>query len=102
MNSIEKDYAILDRFNFDIQPVAVKFLNKRPEKIKRLGEDLALCQMVRAAQQGGSFYSDAENLACNPAQFILGYIDPPVLLETGQLGAALQIFKEPRANKRIY
>jgi uncharacterized protein (DUF169 family) len=102
MNSIQNDLAILDRFKFEIQPVAIKFFSKPPERIQRLGQDMALCQMVRAAQQGRFFYADAEHLTCNPAQFLLGYIDPPVLLESGQLGPALGIFKEPRANKRIY
>jgi uncharacterized protein (DUF169 family) len=102
MKTMQIDLAILDKFAFEIQPVAFKFLSNKPEGIKRLGEDMALCQMVRAAQQGGSFYADSENIACNPAQFLLGCIDPPPLLESGQLGAALEIFKDPRANRRIY
>jgi uncharacterized protein (DUF169 family) len=102
MESIQKRLRVVDRFNFEVPPVAFKFLSKQPEGIERLGEDMALCQMVKAAQRGGCFYADSENLACNPAQFLLGYIDPPELLESGQLGAALEIFKEPRANRRLY
>ena len=37
MTLTKKDLAILDKFEFDVQPVGVKFLAKRPDKVERLG-----------------------------------------------------------------
>ena len=38
----KEDLAILDRFDFDVQPVGVKFSVKRPDLVDRLDENTAL------------------------------------------------------------
>lgn len=95
-------FSILDKFNFTYAPVAVKFFPKKPEGIERLGKRIAWCQMLTEAQQGQAFYSDAENHFCEPALFLLGHEDVPPLAGSGQLGPALKIFQDARANRRIY
>ena len=102
MQPHQLDFTILDKFSFKYAPVAVKFFPKKPEGIKRLGNRIAWCQMLTEAQQGQAFYSDAENHFCEPALFLLGYDDVPPLAGSGQLGTALKIFKDARANRRIY
>ncbi len=58
--------------------------------------------MLREAQQSKSpFYVDLDSHDCEPAKYLLG-CDIPKQFESGRFGTALQIFKEPRANQRIY
>jgi uncharacterized protein (DUF169 family) len=98
----KEDIAILDRFAFDVPPVGVKFLVKRPEKMERLGENLALCEMLQKAQQGNAFFADAENHACDAGLYVLGQADSPEPFISGQFGAGLQIFESPRSASRLY
>lgn len=102
MDSIEQDFSILDKFNFKCAPVAVKFFPKEPGGIERLDKKIAWCQMLTEAQKGRAFYADAENHFCEPALFLLGHEDVPPLAASGQLGSALKIFNDARANRRIY
>jgi uncharacterized protein (DUF169 family) len=51
MTLTKKGFAILDKFAFDVEPVGVKFLAKRPEIVERLGENIALCEMLKKAQE---------------------------------------------------
>ena len=102
MNLTKKDLAVLERFAFDVPPVAVKFLPKRPDKIKRLAGKMALCEMLREAQKGEAFFADASNHACEAGLYVLGQADSPEPFISGQFGAGLQIFEEPRSASRLY
>jgi hypothetical protein len=42
MTLAREDFAILDKFHFDVSPVGIKFLAKRPERIDRLGESMVV------------------------------------------------------------
>jgi uncharacterized protein (DUF169 family) len=97
-----QDLAVLDRFGFDEQPVAVKFLVKRPDLVDRLGEKMAFCEMLKKAQEGHVFYADAENHACEAGLYVLGQADAPEPFISGRFGAGLKIFEEPRAASRLY
>jgi uncharacterized protein (DUF169 family) len=102
MSSTQQDLSIFNKFNFENPPVGVKFLFNKPEGIERLDKNLAFCQMFKEAQQRGTpFYADLENLACAPSAYVWGR-DISEVYESGQFGAALKVFKEARANKRIY
>jgi uncharacterized protein (DUF169 family) len=101
MSSIQQDLAIFNQFNFDRPPVGVKFLFAKPDGIKRLDKTLALCEMLREAQGGSPFYATKEDFEC-VGPLILGMEDPEPVAESGQIGPRLKIFKEPRANNRIY
>ncbi len=98
----KEDLAILDRFDFDVQPVGVKFSVKRPDLVDRLDENMALCEMLKWAQEGNAFYADAENHTCGAGPYVLGQADATEPYVSGGFGAGLRIFEEPRAASRLY
>ena len=98
----EKERAVFDRFDFDAQPVGVKFLAREPDLIERLDEKLAFCEMLKKAQEGKAFFADAENHACEAGLYVLGQADAPGPYISGEFGAGLKIFAEPRSASRLY
>jgi uncharacterized protein (DUF169 family) len=102
MSLTKKDLAILDKFDFDVQPVGVKFLAKRPENMGRLDENMTLCEMLKRAQEGNVFYSDKENHTCDAGLYVLGQADAPEPYVNGEFGAGLKIFEEARSASRLY
>ncbi|MBA7687505.1 hypothetical protein ES703_95968 [subsurface metagenome] len=98
----EKDLALLGKFDFDVQPVGVKFLVKRPDLVDRLGENMAFCEMLQRAQEGNAFYADAENHTCEAGPYVLGQADAPGPFIGGEFGAGLKIFEQPRSASRVY
>jgi uncharacterized protein (DUF169 family) len=102
MTLTKKELAILDKFDFDIQPVGVKFSVKRPDRVDRLGEKMAFCEMLKMAQEGNAFYADAENHACDAGRYVLGQADALEPFISGEFGAGLQIFEGTRAASRLY
>jgi uncharacterized protein (DUF169 family) len=97
-----KDFAIFDKFEFEVVPVGVKFLVKRPDLIERLNENMALCEMLKKAQDGNAFFADAENHTCEAGLYVLGQADAPEPYVSGEFGAGLKIFEEPRCARRLY
>ena len=102
MTLTKEDCAILDKFEFDVQPVGVKFLAKRPDLVERLSENMALCEMLKKAQEGNVFYADKENHMCEAGLYVLGQADAPGPFIGGEFGAGLKIFEEPRSASRLY
>src|SRR4030043_1450404 len=102
MTLTKKDFAILDKFAFEMQPVGVKFLVKRPDMVKRLDENMAFCEMLKRAQKGNSFYVDKENHTCEAGLYVLGQADAPEPYLSGEFGAGLKIFEQPRSASRLY
>ena len=102
MKLSKKDLSILDKFDFDVPPVGVKFSAKRPDKIQRLAEKMALCEMLKKAQQGNAFFADAGSHTCEAGPYVLGQADAPEPFISGGFGAGLQIFEEPRSASRLY
>jgi uncharacterized protein (DUF169 family) len=102
MTLTKKEFAILDKFGFDVQPVGVKFLAKRPDKVERLNENMTLCEMLKRAQEGNAFYSDKENHTCKAGTYVLGQTDVPEPFISGEFGAGLKIFEEARSGSRLY
>jgi uncharacterized protein (DUF169 family) len=102
MTLSKKDLSVLDKFAFDVPPVGVKFSVKRPDKVERLAENMAFCQMLKKAQEGNAFFADAENHACDAGLYVLGQADSPEPFISGEFGAGLQIFEEPRSASRLY
>jgi uncharacterized protein (DUF169 family) len=102
MTLTTKDLAILDKFEFEVQPVGVKFLAKRPDLVERLDENMALCEMLKRAQNGNAFYADKENHTCEAGLYVLGQADAPEPFISGRFGAGLKIFEEPRSANRLY
>lgn len=102
MTVTKKDLAILEKFAFEAPPVGVKFLPRRPADMERLGGKMAFCEMLSKAQQGHVFFADAENHACDAGLYVLGLADSPAPFISGEFGAGLRIFEEPRSASRLY
>jgi uncharacterized protein (DUF169 family) len=102
MTLTKKDLAILEKFEFNVQPVGVKFLSKRPDSIEKLDEKIALCEMLKRAQEGNAFYADKESHTCEAGPYVLGQADAPGPFIGGEFGAGLRIFEEPRSASRLY
>lgn len=97
-----KDLTILENFKFDVTPVGIKFLVKPPDGIDRLDEKMALCEMLKKAQEGNRFYADAENHTCEAGPYVLGQADISEPFISGAFGAGLKIFEDPQTASRLY
>lgn len=98
----KKELTILDKFEFEVPPVGIKFLAKRPDIVERLNENMALCEMLKKAQEGNAFYADKENHTCDAGPYVLGQADAPGPFMSGEFGAGLKIFEEARSASRLY
>jgi len=94
--------AILDEFDFDLPPVGVKFLARPPDMVEPIEEKIALCEMLKRAQQGNAFFANAKNHACEAGLYVLGQADAPEPFINGEFGAGLQIYEAPRSARRLY
>jgi uncharacterized protein (DUF169 family) len=101
MHLIKRNLSIFDRFDFERKPVAVKYMLQKPKGIPRLKKPIALCEMLREAQEGAPFYAGKEDFEC-VGPFLLGMVEPGALFESGQVGPRLGVFEEPRTNRRLY
>jgi uncharacterized protein (DUF169 family) len=97
-----KDFTILNKFDFEVKPVGVKFCANKPDNVKRLDENVTLCEMLKKAQEGRTFFADAENHTCDAGPYVLGQADAPAPYLSGEFGAGLKIFEEARSASRLY
>jgi uncharacterized protein (DUF169 family) len=101
MSSIQEQFSIFNKFNFERKPVGIKFLLNKPPGIERLDKSLTFCQMFKEAQGRSPFYAAKDNFAC-VGPLLLGMREPDPIAISGQIGASDGIYKEARANRRIY
>jgi uncharacterized protein (DUF169 family) len=101
MNSIQGDYSVFDRFNFERKPVGVKFLSIKPEGIERAKKKVALCEMFNEALESGPFYVQKEDFICVET-LVLGMEDPEPVFVSGVAGGEAGLYREIRANRRAY
>ncbi len=102
MKPLQTDLSILSQFNFENPPIGIKYLFFKPEGIEPLDKKMAICEMIKEAQKRETpFYMTKENEDCFGA-VTLGMTETPPFAEAGQIGYELGIFKEARANSRIY
>jgi uncharacterized protein (DUF169 family) len=94
--------AVLDKFDFELPPVGVKFSVRPPDMVARTNEKLAFCEMLKKAQQGHVFFAGPENHACEAGLYVLGQADAPEPFISGEFGAGLQIYEAPRSAGRLY
>ena len=98
MNSKKLDYSIFDRFKFEYKPVGVKYSMDKPEGIPLTDKELALCEAFKEAQTSKPFY--ISKVQCG--EQVLGHVEYPPMMYSGQLGPMFSMFKTPGANRRIY
>ena len=96
-----RDLSVFKKLNFERPPVGVKFLLNKPQGIKKLDKKLALCEMLAEAQKGEAFYATKEDFEC-VGPLVLGMVEPDAIFESGMVGPELGIYKEARANRRVY
>jgi uncharacterized protein (DUF169 family) len=101
MNVIERDFSIFNKFDFERKPVAVKYMLRKPDGIAKLRKPVALCEMLKVAQEGPPFYAEKEDFEC-VGPFLLGMVEPNELFESGQVGPRLGVYEEARTNRRLY
>ena len=102
MRLTKKNFAVLEKFEFEMPPVGVKFFRKRPDGLERLATTMAFCEMLKAAQEGNAFYADAKNHTCDAGLYVLGQTEAPKQYLNGAFGSGLKIFADPRAASRLY
>jgi uncharacterized protein (DUF169 family) len=95
------ELSIFKKFKFERPPVGIKYLLNKPKGIKKLDKTLAICEMLPEAQKGKAFYATKDDFEC-VGPLVLGMEEPNPIFESGQLGTPLKLFKEARANRRIY
>ena len=96
-----RDLSIFKKFKFERPPVGVKFLLNKPKGIEKLDKGLAFCEMLGEAQKSPPFYAARDNFTCM-GPVVLGMVEPDPIFQSGQVGAKDGIYKEARANRRIY
>jgi uncharacterized protein (DUF169 family) len=102
MTFTAEDRATLEKLQLEIEPVGIKFLLRQPQDVPRLDKNLTLCEMLKHAQAGNSFYADAQNHTCDAGTYVLGQTEVPIQFLSGEYGAGLGVFSDPRAASRIY
>ena len=102
MRLTKEDFKILDKFNFELAPVGIKYLFKKPPKdIPKYEGKVNICEAPAAAAKGKAFYNSLSEFSC-VAPIILGMIDKDTVYEAGLMGQKYEIFDEPRDNKKLY
>jgi len=102
MSLTKSDWKILDKFEFKSPPVGVKYLAKPIRGIAKLDGGRALCEMLKAAFEGNSFYADAKNHTCDAGTYVLGQTELEEPYLNGEFGAGMGVFGDERAAARLY
>jgi uncharacterized protein (DUF169 family) len=83
-------------------PVAVRFCRNRPEGVEQLDRVDVFCTFLKTAQdENRMFFSTIENDKCM-GKVVLGMTDLETNHGSGQVGAAMGVFRTPAANARLY
>jgi len=102
MRPLQTDLSIFTRFEFERPSVGVKFLYFEPRRTQQLDKSLTFCEMIKEAQQRESpFYFAKVDEDCF-GKVSVGMNEMLPWGKGGEFGAELEIFREPRANARIY
>jgi uncharacterized protein (DUF169 family) len=101
VETIIKDLAILEKFDFERPPVGVKFTAVRPEGLDRTDTVRDICEMLAVAQSGEAFYATKDDISC-VGPMLLGMAEENPVFESGMVGPKANIYHDERANRRIY
>jgi uncharacterized protein (DUF169 family) len=101
MGSTRQDYSVFGKFNFERNPVGIKFLINKPDGLEQTDKVMPICRMFMETQKSSPFYAGKNNFSCVD-RVLLGMMDPDPTMESGQIGFKEKIYQEARANSRIY
>ena len=101
MTSSGPDLSVFGGFGFERPPVGLKFSRLAPEGTPALARGIALCEALAEAHKGEAFVYSTENELC-AGSFPLGNVDIEPPFAAGEVGPVLGVFKEARANRRVY
>jgi uncharacterized protein (DUF169 family) len=102
MPLLKQDFAILDKFEFDFQPVGIKYLVKPPDRMEKLDTKMTLCEMLKMGLEGNQFYAGIENHTCDAGLYILGQTELSETFISGEYGSELGVFADRRSASRLY
>ena len=103
MNLTKKDFAILDKLELPVKPVAVGFFQyKPPDGVPEAEGEVRFCEIPRIAREKGPFYVGREGHECEAALHVLGQKDAPPAFLSGEFAQVLQGYKTARAGRRPY
>jgi uncharacterized protein (DUF169 family) len=97
-----RDYSVLDKFNFEYKPIGFKFFFTKPEGIKKLEKNFYMCEMIKEAQAGNTFYIGPKDDFKCVEPWILGMVDLEPMIMSGTWGHSQKLYKEPRACLKSY
>jgi uncharacterized protein (DUF169 family) len=101
MIPLQTDLSIYKKLNLERPAVGMKYCFNQPEGIKQLDKSLALCEMVKEAQQRSEpFYFSKENEEC-AGKNALGMEETSAAAVAGQIGGGGRIFQDDRANSNL-
>jgi len=97
---LNQDFSIFEKFCFEREPVAIKYEYMKPEGFDQLDKKLALCEMIKEAQQREKpFYITVDNESC-AGKGALGMVPGPSWAEAGLIGEKMGYFRDARENMR--
>jgi uncharacterized protein (DUF169 family) len=101
MIPLQTDMSIYKKLNLERPAVGMKYCFHKPEGIRQLDKTLALCEMVKEAQQRSQpFYFTRENEEC-AGKYALGMEETSAAAAAGQIGGGGRIFQDDRANSSL-
>ncbi len=98
----KNDWSILEKLELDNPPVGVKYSLKPLRGISKLDKKLSLCEMLRAAIDGNSFYAAAKYHVCEAGLHVLGQTKIAEQYLSGAYGAGLEVFRDKRTARKLY
>jgi len=101
MSPVPKELAVFKKFDFERSPVGVKFHNIKPVGLKRPDKQYDFCEMLVEAQKGKAFYVTKDDFTCI-GPMLLGMVDALPDFESGRVGPKLGVYRDERANRRMY
>lgn len=89
------DLSILDRLELEKPPVGVKFLFEKPQGVRRLKKNMAICLMPGEAQNSGAFYVDRTHFEFAEPLFLGIRRSRPLAAPPGGAHAGVATFGRP-------
>ncbi|MBN2039303.1 MAG: DUF169 domain-containing protein [Spirochaetes bacterium] len=99
LRPLKQDMSVFNNIGLELEPVGIKYEFFKPEGIDKLDKVLALCEMVKEAQQNSkSFFITRDNEDC-AGKCAMGMMEGPEWGDSGEIGEKMEIFQDSRANR---